>query len=171
MKTKKQTKKTIFDSLTCISDIIFTMVRGLQNKWVVLNMNSYGGWGWSYSSNQEICYGCAATNTLCELMQAPFPKENIYGRENRLSVINYDTKFKDLQFFETSIDSLRRGNFLTFLEQISNVEDLSFKINKKKIENLYIKYPYDLSELGNDFTKKELQTYIEFANYLKSYNL
>lgn len=158
-----KTKTTIFDSLTCVSDIIFTMLKGLENEWVKINMNTYGG------ASYEMCYGCAATNTLCEIMQKPFSAEYICDRYKRLEFTKTNTEFRDLERFEYAIDYLRMGQFRSFLMELNSVSNLPFNVGKNFIEllSIYEESDITLPYLGSFFTKEELEVYRNFAKLLK----
>ena len=83
------------------ADIINAMCDGLERKWVEVRMASFGG------SINGVCYGCAATNTICQIVGRSFDKHEIEWRSNRKDAIKCDYDF--LGEFERAIDALRLG--------------------------------------------------------------
>lgn len=83
------------------ADIINAMCDGLEREWVRVCMISFG------SSTNGVCYGCAATNTICQIVGRSFDKHEIEWRKKRKDAIKCDYGF--LEKFERSIDALRSG--------------------------------------------------------------
>jgi len=109
-----------FKNLKSISDIVDTMIKGLNKEWIEINMTTFG------ELHDGVCFGCAATNTLCELMQESFNDNTIYDRTNKF---NYGITEIELNTFESSIDCLRCGNLIGFLEYLKLIEHLfNFKL-------------------------------------------
>ena len=78
-----------------------SMVEGLQNPVINIKMDDFG------YSESNICFGCAATNTVCKISNKTFTPDSIYHRSDRADFINTDHTF--LAQFEHAIDSLRSG--------------------------------------------------------------
>lgn len=83
------------------ADIINAMCDGLEREWVRVQMLSFG------HLKNGVCYGCAATNTICQIVGRSFDKHEIEWRSNRKDAIKCDYGF--LAKFERSIDALRLG--------------------------------------------------------------
>ena len=83
------------------ADIINAMCDGLEREWARVQMASFGG------SINGVCYGCAATNTICQIVGRSFDKHEIEWRSNRKDAIKCDYDF--LGEFERAIDALRLG--------------------------------------------------------------
>ena len=84
--------------------IILSMVEGLKKQHVIIDMETYG------RVHKNVCYGCAATNTICEISGIT-PKASW---RNRLfcDKFAYLTKCENhfIRLFEQAIDALRSGN-------------------------------------------------------------
>jgi len=140
--------------LKSVSDIVDTMIKGLKKEWVNVDMNTFG------TVESGLCFGCAATNTLCELIQEPFTKNdmNLSGRSEKLGIGNVD-----IEFFEAAIDSLRRGNTLDFLGYLNHIDYLfSFKLPY----HYDIEYNQELPELSTDNYKENLHEYESYRDFL-----
>lgn len=83
-------------------EIIMAMVNGLKKEHVKVDMSTYG----DFSEVSGICYGCAATNAVCEISGVVFTGEHVLS-ENHYWFLKTDGTF--LELFETAIDSLRLG--------------------------------------------------------------
>lgn len=92
-------------------EIIETMIEGLKNPVTKIDMESYG-----YKKN-NICYGCAATNTIARILKLDsinnvFPDQdstpNLPGGFH--SIINDYEVLMFVQDFEQAINHLRLGN-------------------------------------------------------------
>lgn len=104
-------------SLTA-KEIILTMVKALRNPWVKIDMSTFGD---TLYSNNKVCIGCAATNTICEIAGIKFTPSNIGFGENRAKRIKCnDTEF--LFRFESAIDSLRDGDIITYNDYAGEIE-------------------------------------------------
>jgi hypothetical protein len=154
-------QKGIFSKINSVSDIIFSMIKGLKKEWVEVDMNTYGG-----VTTDKICFGCAATNTLCQLMDKPFNASNIINLDRRAEQVNFGISSGNLRMFEECIDSLRKGCIITFLEALSEIEEeIGFVVELKKIKSIYI--DFNLPRLENSNYKTDLIYYEQFANELK----
>lgn len=88
------------------ADIINAMCDGLEREWVRVQMRSFGG------STNGVCYGCAATNTICQIVGRSFDAHEIEWRSNRKDAIKCDYDF--LGEFEHAIDALRSGDMQAY---------------------------------------------------------
>jgi hypothetical protein len=88
------------------ADIINAMCDGLEREWVRVCMISFGG------STNGVCYGCAATNAICQIVGRSFDAHEIEWRSNRKDAIKCDYDF--LGEFERSIDALRSGDMQAY---------------------------------------------------------
>ena len=86
-------------------EIVMAMVQGLRNEHVKIKMESFG----DYNITTKKCFGCAATNIICEISSKVFTSDNILTTEQRAQFIESDIHF--LCFFEAAINNLRRGEF------------------------------------------------------------
>lgn len=91
------------------SSLVDTLCDGLERQWVNIDMGSYG------HSEGMLCFGCAATNALCQLAQKSMPSDKIdnviargkfFGISERQSDKN---KLATLGAFERGINNLRVG--------------------------------------------------------------
>jgi hypothetical protein len=85
-------------------EIILAMVNGLRKKHVQLQMNVFG----IYDLKTKTCFGCAATNTICEISGIKFVDARIKTAAQRAEVINSDVRF--MAHFEWAVDGLRKGS-------------------------------------------------------------
>jgi len=110
-------------------DILDAMVTGLERQWVNVDMNTYGD---SYHGKDitifgkrinvplgKTCFGCAATNTICQILNEPIPADSIYYRSDRRAFIHKKYQIDcynhlDLKYFEHAIDALRLCNINTY---------------------------------------------------------
>ena len=127
-------------------EIIMSMVEGLQNPKVKVDMNTFG------IVSQGVCYGCAATNTVCKISNKIFDEVNIWGHNNRAEFIETNSIFLD--YFEEAINELRQGeiyayNFFAKQGGFALIKRPSFK---------------NLPFLFSHYSHKELQEYIDLAN-------
>lgn len=106
-------------------EIILSMVESLRKPTVKINMNSYGSvmkeplfFG---LFSREVCYGCAATNTICRIANIKLGPEIISSSVGRAVAAESSIKF--LSTFENAIDALRTGD----IERYNmNAEELGF---------------------------------------------
>lgn len=162
------------------SDIIMAMVEGLKKPATAVDMNTYGSVKRNDSLRRQ-CFGCAATNTICEI--AGIDKltvteiEPVLGRfhgtigdpkkfDNYFSMADYlayksRTNGNFINFiggFERAIDSLRLGSLFDYNLQAA---EFGFAGVKGK-DGLYLRSmdTYDYKDV--------LPDYIELAEYNKS---
>ena len=148
MKIKKSKFQLKVESMTG-KEILLAMIESLENPMLQINMNTFG----SYS--EGICFGCAATNTICKLRGKRFSPTTIIGRTERANVLHVSEYF--LYHFEEAIDSLRGGNILYYNDMMPNNQ-----INCKQNSRVYALYEL-LPVLRNTYTKEDLQKYKDFA--------
>lgn len=104
---KKKSFEEKVKSMTA-AEIIQAMIRGLKAKHVEIDMGSFG------KRRGGRCFGCAATNAVCEIAQLPIPVKGIfikkngeYPAEQLATVIGANLDF--VEWFEDAIDDLRGG--------------------------------------------------------------
>lgn len=137
-------------------EIMQAMIDGLTNPKIKVNMSSYGDVKsdpYFIFFKRDICVGCAATNTICNIARTTFNKKSITTRTSRSSHI--DCSYNFLLTFEFAIDCLRKGN----IEQYNN---LARKIDISEISVLN-KY---LPELTTTEYKENLHFYQEYCDKL-----
>lgn len=148
-----------FESLKAFSDIVDAMVGGLKREWVNVRMYSFG------HAHESICYGCAATNTLCQLMGEPFHADNISSAQSRADQFNYQITRGELNLFEYAIDSLRQGELY---QALHNLNQISYLFSFKMPELKDIRPPFHLPVLGGgDNWRGYLHIYEEYKDWLK----
>lgn len=81
--------------------IVKAMVAGLRNRHTSINMETYG------TAIDGVCWGCAATNTICEIAQTKIPADMISYVGDRAIFLRAEHDF--LIRFENAIDHLRTG--------------------------------------------------------------
>jgi hypothetical protein len=158
----------LFEDVHSISDIIFAMVAGLEKEWVNVDMETYGTtrFGETIANEKNMCFGCAATNTLCQLMGKPFDSSNIHSVEERASLVNFGIPSDVVYRFEQGVDKLRVGDIDWFLSHIKALEkELGFAVKVEEI--LCFSSTYHLPILYNEDFKEYLPIYKEFALDLK----
>lgn len=125
------------------AEIIMAMVNGLRKRHVNVRMSSFG------SIWDGVCYGCAATNTICEISGKVFTDSLIvYGRSYFVGAKSSDF----LGIFEVAIDWLRSG-------EIWEYNRLAEHIKISLIEDVGIELPY----LTDNYTDHQLDKYVELA--------
>lgn len=90
-------------------EIILSMVDALKNPVTRIKMTTYG------EIYNGICYGCAATNTICKIGNLnPMDEfESIEGFGGTTTNIKYNL-YNTITLFESAIDSLRLGNIIEY---------------------------------------------------------
>lgn len=142
--------------LKSVSQIVFLMVAGLKKEWVNVNMRSYG------MVDIDVCFGCAATNTLCEMKGASIGKVDLENSWRGRTKFFNESK-AELEQFEQAIDELRRSNISGFLLYLSRA-GITFVLPIA----LEIQPAKPLPFLGNENYKEDLHHYDKYANWLKS---
>lgn len=100
---------------------------------------------------KKVCFGCAATNTICQISGKKFTIDNIYNRGVRAKFIDSDYVF--LSDFETAIDHLRCGNITSYNIMAKSGGFALIKDNGKYF-----------TRLTSNYTNKDLEQYIRLAN-------
>jgi len=134
-------------------EIILAMVDSLTHPPIInIDMNTYG------ENRQGVCFGCAATNTICKISGVVFTPENIGSRRLRSKAINnniFDDKIGEFLYcFERAIDALR-GSELDIYNIYADHIKFALIVNPLDIK---------LRHLDNDYTNDDLKPYIELAN-------
>jgi hypothetical protein len=140
-------------------EIIMSMVDSLIDPLVNVDMGSYGFvkrvpikfLGIKFGG-KGVCFGCAATNTICNISGKVLDKSNIKDSTLRANFINSDPYF--LSHFEYAIDHLRQGALASY-NRIANEFGFA-QIKRNDIE---------LPALENDYTKLDLDVYIKLADF------
>ena len=101
---QKDTFKEKVLSMTA-KEIIMSMVEGLQNPVITINMDTYG------EAIEGVCFGCAATNAVCKISGKVFTEDNI-DEDLRSNFLKTDRLF--LSEFEMAIDNLRAGGIKSY---------------------------------------------------------
>lgn len=150
--TKKEIEAKI-KSLTPKEMIMF-MVSGLRNRHTIIAMSTYG-----YKNQDGICYGCAATNTLCEL---GLDKEKL-GSYSGGHGFHHRYSSQIVSRFENLIDYLRNG-------EENNLSGFNNACDGFKLKNLKLKFGFGekLPCLEDNYTEEQLQVYERFANFQES---
>jgi len=136
-------------------EIIMAMVNGLKKQHVNVDMLTFG-----YVKN-GICYGCAATNAICEINGIPFSNSSISEFPDRVKFLFSDIPEDQstlgyeefLMKFEVAIDKLRRGRTYEY-------NQLAKELEIATINN----HPFDLPELHTDDYANYLDKYIKYAD-------
>jgi len=127
--------------------IILAMVRGLESKHVKVRMNTFG----EYDYMNEICYGCAATNTICEITGVKFKNNIIEDRGSRSRKVGSSRFF--IQAFEEAIDMLRQGGIDLYNKIAASA---GFALIENTISALD---GFGLPILGDQYTEADLDFY------------
>lgn len=127
-------------------EIIMAMVESLKHPVVKIDMMTFG------EGEGDICYGCAATNTICKISDKIFTPYHIRNITARAYFINCDKYF--LSAFEDAIDCLRSGNVDGYNNIAKICHFASIKINDTLL-------PY----LDNSYTNEDLEPYIQLAEF------
>jgi hypothetical protein len=80
-------------------EVVAAMVSGLEAQHVIVDMDTFGYY------QLDTCYGCAATNAICEISGSKFVGEEVDVIWSRAKFINCDYPF--LYSFEHDIDDIR----------------------------------------------------------------
>jgi hypothetical protein len=133
------------------SEIIFAMIDGLENPVTEINMSTFG------AVNNGICFGCAATNTICKI-----------GDYNLKDLVSIDKVFnyKDmnnrqdsfLAYFEEAINALREGDIGRSNSYFTCIE----------LSKIKAKQDITLPELSTCDYMDNLEPYRQLAKYNKS---
>lgn len=128
-------------------EIVMAMVRGLEKEHVKIHMTSFG------RTDGSVCYGCAATNAICEISGIVFTPQKVRTLSDRASFVKTDMMLLDQ--FEDAIDGLRQGD----------IEEYNYCA--KIIDITQLPYVDTLPILRTDTYKENLHHYITYANSIK----
>lgn len=144
--------------------VIMAMVDGLKNPKTKIKMNTFG-----YQEG-GVCYGCAATNTLCQIFDINDPVGWLPVVKDsevldtcsitpgfRLSAPKLYEITEDIMNFENAIDYLRRGDLLSanFALSYSGINPIKYN---NEIEDA-------LPRLTDSYTLEDLEPYIRLAEF------
>lgn len=147
-------KKSFEETVGAMSpkQIVMAMVKGLKKEHVRVDMGYFGST--FQEGENRVCYGCAATNTICEISGVVFTPENILGRTNRRLFLETTSHF--LAVFETAIDCLRRGDVKGYN---AYAEGNDMPLLPEPVEKL--------PKLETDDYLQGLPAYVKYANSLE----
>ena len=130
-------------------DIIMAMVNGLKNPSTKINMCTFGAT--RVRDQKIVCYGCAATNTVCQISGVKFTPKNIDYTGDRARTIKSSYDF--LTNFEWAINELRKG-------YVEGYNEYAARGKFRRIQNPNNLY---LPRLHNDYTQDQLNVYKKLA--------
>lgn len=125
--------------------IILAMVRGLETRHTKIDMASYG-----FINEGGVCYGCAATNTICELRNGWLTKENAVTVYNKSSEGDAAKCF--IVSFEHAINYLR----MTYIGEYNIIA--AYAGFAQIVDDIGLE-GYDEALLGDDYTNEQLDLY------------
>lgn len=142
-------------------EIIMAMVTSLKKPPLVnVDMNTYGDarmyrlFGF-IPTPFKVCFGCAATNTICQIAGKKFTTKIITDDEARADFIHSDKLFLDN--FEMAIDALRRGS-------VQGYNGYAERISIPTVQTV----PFHLPTLNNNYTDEDLIPYVRLAEYQRA---
>jgi len=150
-KTNQQTFESIVRWMS-VSQIVRAMTAGLRKRHVVVFMDTYG----DVSDDGKTCFGCAATNTICEITGKVFTPSVIASGLDRAAYINAGYVF--LTTFEGMVDQLRCG-------RLDSYNGFARDIRIATIPESFL--DTHLPRLDEDFTEEQLQKYDRFADEME----
>ena len=135
------------------AEIIMAMVKGLEKPVVNVNMEYFGAvreektfFGFF---KKKVCYGCAATNTICTISGVNLNQKNIFSLSRRANAVKSDVDF--LRGFERAINCLRLGSVQ------------SYNSIARSIDIATLSETVELPHLDTNYTQQELDVYKELA--------
>ncbi len=140
------------------SEIVQAMIDGLKKEWVTIDMFSYG------HVNGKVCYGCAATNAICQITNHEFTPEEMNEFIAKKAEDAYSTS-SFIRKFEAAINALRKGRI-----DIYNLYAKSIKIKTFPL-SLERELGFSLPWLVNQSYKEYLPKYQELADLLRKKGL
>lgn len=166
---KEKGMKTFRDTVRAMSaaEIILAMVEGLEKPYTnAVKMNTYGEVDpSSYWDKIPVCYGCAATNTICRIYnKKPIKKwrdfSGFTGAMDELTIKGM--REDDDQFageFESAVNQLRQGN-------ITEYNLMARQLNIVTIKNKpFLRLPY----LNDEYQEEDLQPYRKLAAHQQKF--
>jgi hypothetical protein len=131
------------------SEIIETMVKGLKKPVTNISMTNYG------IVRDGICYGCAATNTICKIAGINLKEFLLINPTNTMEYL-FNTKSEFINRFETAINFLRLNDIMMY-------NCVAEEINIARIKNT----DFNLPTLNSNYTSKKLKEYLKLAELEK----
>lgn len=129
--------------------IVQAMIDGLKKQWVPVVMEEW------VKIKDGICFGCAATNTVCNIIGKSITPKDATVQGIKGSFIGSDSR-EEIEFlgrFESAINCLRNGDFSSY--------------NSIASEEGFSTLPYEyLPELETDNYKELLPNYQNYADSL-----
>lgn len=138
-------------------EIINLMIESLRNPVIKIDMDTFGAivkepvfFG---LFSKKICYGCAATNLMCNIAGVKLDEHNINSIDKKSKKIDSGELF--MRRFEMSIDELRKGNIANY--------NYSARLAGMPLilEDQTVALPY----LNSSYTEKDLEAYERLAEY------
>ena len=137
--------------------IILAMVKSLTiPPLIAIDMGTFGSV--KRRGGKKICYGCAATNTICQISGKVFDSENIQWSSRRANFVNANEWF--LIDFEEAIDNLRIGDITRYNDRAKDLYIAKIKYLKK--------WKIELPCIYNGYTNKDLIPYKQLAKLQNS---
>lgn len=139
-------------------EVIMAMVDGLKKEWVTVDMDTFGSV--VEDVEKEVCVGCAATNTVCQLLDRPLTPEEVdsdrpEGYWKRIAAaVGASPDF--LRTFEGAIDELRQGDLYYYNLRASEIGVAKIKPVEGGVLDWIENYNYADEDV--------LQGYIDLAN-------
>lgn len=146
------------------SELVRAMVDGLEKRWVNLEMSTFGEF--HKENGKFVCYGCAATNTICEILGKTISlrhskKYSEYPNVRDVDMSALAKASEGFVFgFEVAIDSLRKGGIEVYNKQAE-------RLGIATIPKQRFKLPY----LRTHYTEQHLAKYRKLIKSLEAYEL
>jgi hypothetical protein len=145
-------------------EIVLAMVEALTHPPVVnINMSTFGSYdvtGKNYlfgliKRRKYVCFGCAATNTICKISGKVFEGKEILVLRSRAEFVNCRPLF--LAAFECAINELRKGDLLryNYYAEGGYEEGMTFAT----LDPVDIQLPF----LDDDYSNDDLEPYKKLA--------
>lgn len=138
-------------------EIVMAMVNGIKKEWVKLDFETFGQVRKAGFFRRKVCFGCAATNAVCEIMGQDIPASYVGSSPDRAVWWNVDYRF--LQNFESAIDELRKG-------RIGNYNHFAKLAGFSELPKVELR-SFELPKLENRKYSSLLNYYVLYANYIK----
>lgn len=139
------------------ADVLEVMIEGLKNPVTKIDMSTFG------KKEDGLCYGCAATNAVCQIIGVSDDKLNKLEDNFLADIITDYRGFTVVYTFEAAVDALRKGNLLEYNSRIvcrysgTSLSHLKYKGDM----NVF------LPSLETDTYTQNLYEYEEFLKTLK----
>jgi hypothetical protein len=135
-------------------EIIRAMTAGLRRRWVRLDMRTFGQF------RKGVCYGCAATNAICEIEGRRITLRHAYAFDTTYLDIAKFTKADEIFVtrFEIALDDLRQGEIVGYNDYAKFVGFATIPVS------LAGKLPL----LDDDYTEEQLAKYDRLADKLEA---